>query len=119
MKFNTRQLKYREYRLSGMTSKASAIKAGYSPKTALSGKVEKTIDLATALEVAGLTDKVISARVVDRALNDDGLVGLRYLEVGLKLQQRPGYTQDKAQSTTQAVQINITLPESGIAPRIA
>lgn len=110
---------YRKYRIEGYSGRAAALKAGYSQSTAISGKIAKSSDIGTALEVAGLTDKAIANRVADKALNDDGLVGLRYLEVGLKLQQRPGYTQDKAQSTTQAVQVNIMIPESGIAPRQA
>ena len=117
MNFNTRQLKYREYRLQGMTKKSSALKAGYSLKTAEHSPLDKVVDLGTALEMAGMTNKVISDKITERFLDNDSLIGHRYLETALKLMGAKGYSQDKAQSGTQQVQINISIPESGIAPR--
>lgn len=100
--------------MSGMTAKASALKAGYSEKTALSCKLDKGIDLKTQLEIAGFTNQTIANKVYERFDSDEGMIGHKYLETALKLLGAQGFAQDKQLMNVDKVQINVYLPTNEI-----
>ena len=111
MNTNIRRQLYKRYRIEGYSSYSAAIKAGYAERTARSGKVAKTVNLDKCLEIAGLTDKVIAERVKERALNDDGAVGHKYLETALKLKQAKGYSSTQEGVSIEKAVVNIYLPD--------
>lgn len=121
--FSRRQHDYRRYRIEGMTIRAAALKAGYSPKTAHAAKLDKACDLQTVIEMSGLTNKRLASEIVDgiEAIKSDGNPDWhnrhKYLETVLKVKGERGFSQEKAQAAVNAVQVNITLPGLPDEPR--
>ena len=71
-----RQLAYKKNRLDGMSKYAAARKAGYSHSTATIAKqaIENAIGMEHWLEMAGLTDKIISEKIL-QLLNAQKVIG--------------------------------------------
>ena len=103
-----RQLLYKRYRLQGLSKFSAAIKAGYSEKTASCGKIRKSLDFKTCLEIEGITSKFLASKLHDGLHSEDGYLVHKNVETILKV--RGDLTPQNMQGITQT-QINVYLPE--------
>lgn len=69
---NTRQQKYKKFRLEGYSAFAAAIKAGYSKNTAINARknIENRLNFDLILESEGLTDNALAKHAMEGFLAD-------------------------------------------------